>query len=193
MYYHVGSRTMNPCNMLKEVYAEARRTWLCQDCGSPRAGSSLPTEIPIQNNRVNDPPLNIIDGAVGVIHRDLLNQIGEENVNRYLIVGNLVGSRGRLIHDWVTFRGRYQVIVRGTKEASWRRCSECLRVLYFSLDPTYLYPMPPADIDIFESDSWGLVMRPHIFERLNLSRWKKKTIDALNVPEAPPDGLGILE
>jgi hypothetical protein len=178
--------------MLKEVYEEARSTWLCRGCLTP-AKDSKAIDARIQELTPNDPPLNFINGcSLGVITKDCLKEIGAALVERDLYVGRLYGPDGELIPDWVTFRGREPIIVRGSKNVSHRRCADCGRIVYFGMGKPYLYPMPAEYVDIFDSGCGGLVLREYVFSRLNLRNWRGVTIDQLPVVEEPADSLGVL-
>jgi hypothetical protein len=56
----------------------------------------------------------------------------------------------------------------------------------------YLYPSPPRDATLFESDGYGLILPLELFESLDLGKWKKLEINRLRVLDPPPDGLGEL-
>jgi hypothetical protein len=80
-----------------------------------------------------------------------------------LYLGDVFGPDGTRWDDWVTFRGKHGLIVRGsTEHAGNRLCPECGRNCYFGMHPQYLYPQPPTDVEIFQSDLWGLILRPDI-------------------------------
>jgi hypothetical protein len=127
------------------------------------------------------------------MHVELLEQLGTEEVERDLMLGRVFGPDGKVIPNWVTFRGKHYLIVRGAKHAGSRRCPACGRALYFAMGKGFLYPMPPAGIDIFEGSRFGLVLTERIFDRLDLGKWGKFGIEKLDVPAVPPDALGVLD
>jgi hypothetical protein len=140
-----------------------------------------------------DPPLNFINGcSLGVVRRDFLEELGMDIVHNYLFIGDLFGPDGHSIENWLTFRGKLRLIIRGTKNVSYRQCSECGRVVYFAMGKRYLYPAPPEHVELFESHLNGLILHENLFSRLNLARWPKVTVDALSVLSKPKDSLGTL-
>jgi hypothetical protein len=56
----------------------------------------------------------------------------------------------------------------------------------------YLYPAPPPDATLLESDTLGLVMPESVFNTLDLSPWRKAEVHRLPVLDAPLDGFGQL-
>ncbi len=65
-------------------------------------------------------------------------------------------------------------------------------MLYHAIGKRYLYPAPPNDATISESDLAGLVVPADIAARVQAKRWQKLGIEPLPVLEAPTDGLGQL-
>jgi hypothetical protein len=97
-----------------------------------------------------------------------------------------------VLDDWVTFVGRYHIVVRGSRHASVRRCEECARVVYFAMAPHYLYPAPSQGIELFDGGNSALVMPQQVFRNVNLARWRSVEVTRLPMPSAPSDGLGDL-
>lgn len=191
VYFHLHSKTMHPCSDTKKAYAEALQTWLCAGCARPKPDVQA-VDVWLQNRAPRDKPLNFVFGsAVGLIHKDLLEAIGATIVEQDLYLGQVIGDCGRL-EDWATFRGRRGVIVRGSKDASFRTCPECGRNIYCASGKRYLYPTPPRDATIFESDLFGLVVPPDVYKRVSKRNWRMLAVDSLPVLAEPADGLGEL-
>jgi hypothetical protein len=115
LYYRLQPTTMNPCSMVKAQREEALRSWLCRGCLTPMA-MSTGIDVPIQERTPADPPLNIISGCdLGVARKDFLEELGSDAVASDLILGRVFTANGRLIDNWVTFRGRHRLIVRGSE------------------------------------------------------------------------------
>jgi hypothetical protein len=106
--------------------------------------------------------MNFASGCLPLARLSFLLRLGEERVRRELYLGKVFGPDGSRWDDWVTFRGRRGLIVRGTKHAGNRVCAECGRNLYFGMHPRYLYPQPPTDVEIFESSLGGLILPEHV-------------------------------
>jgi hypothetical protein len=140
-----------------------------------------------------DKPLNFVNSCgVPVIHRDLLSLIDDEIVKRDLYIGRVLNEQGNEVRDWCTARGRHQIIVRGSKEAGSRTCEECDRTLYCAMGKRSLFPAPPSDAAIFESDFLGFVVTRNIADRITTRKWRRMYVEPLPVPDEPPDGLGVL-
>jgi hypothetical protein len=164
-FYHVYSGTLNPCSVDKESYKKAQHSWLCSQCLSPRESWET-VDFEIQESAPDDPPLNFVNGCgLGVVRRDFLEELGLQVVQRDLYLGNLRGPNGALIENWMTFRGKQRVIIRGSTNVSFRRCTECSRIVYFAMGKRYLFPSPSENADIFGSDLYGLVLRQQASSR----------------------------
>ena len=132
--------------MSKAAYEEARLSWLCRGCLTPKA---CYTGIDVQLQQV--PPLesdlNFVNGCgLGVARTDLLAKIGADVVKRDLYLGSVYGPGGDLIGDWSTFHGRHRLVIRGSRHVSFRKCEDCGRVVYFGMGKRYLFPMPPLTL-----------------------------------------------
>ena len=178
--------------MVKEHYEEAKRTWLCMGCLRPKQPFHG-IDAHIQEQTPSDPPLNFVNGCgLGIIRTDFLNQLGSDVVARDLCIGRLLGPDKRQIEEWVTFRGRHSLIVRGSKNVACRHCTECGRFVYFAMGKKYLYPMPRRDVSVFDSGWGGLVVTESVYRGLNVGCWRKMYADKLPVVNEPFDSLGVL-
>ena len=165
MFVCLQSTTMNPCFLAEDAYAEAKRSWLCSGCCSPKPGFGA-VDARLQE-APKDKPLNFVMGCgLPVAYGKFLDRLGESLVERDLSLGQVFGPDGTRLEDWVTFRGRRRLIIRGSREVSYRRCTECGRDVYFAMGKRYLYPNPPQDVALFESDLFGLVLPEEIFLRV---------------------------
>ncbi len=191
-FYRLSSTTMNPCTMVKHVYAQARRTWLCTECGNPREPRSI--DLAIQEQDPDNTPLNMVSGcSVGIARKDFLLSLGEQIVRHHLHLGQVSGPDQRPIDNWLTFVGRHRIIVRGSKNATVRRCGECGTNVYFAMGKRYLYPQPPPGISIFDAGFGGLVVTQDVLDQTKLTTWRKLDCTKLPLLVVPKDGLGDLK
>lgn len=130
---------------------------------------------------------------LGLVHRKFLAELDNNVVARDLILGRVFLESGRCVDDWHTFRSRVRIIVRGSKNAGFRVCDECHQVCYSATGKRYLYPEPPTDCEIFESDLAGLVFRSELVEHIDFGKYCKLQVDRLPILDPPPDGLGVLK
>ena len=130
---------------------------------------------------------------LGVAYKPFLDRLPADAVKTDLFLGPIYGPNGKLLQDWVTYRGRKRLIIRGNMNVTCRKCPECYRDLYFAMGDKYLYPAPRGDAVLYESDRCGLIVRLELFETLDLGKWRKISIHRLKVLDEPNDGLGELD
>lgn len=191
-FLHLYPLGMSPCSLDKTTLAQAKETWLCSGCGAPKplVGS---VNVQIQEDCPEDSPLTFISGCGVIIARcELVNAFGVDPVKTNLLLGDVRGPAGELMSDWVTVRARHRVIVRGSKNISYRCCSECGRVVYFAMGTRYLFPAPPENSSIFETDLYGLLVSQEVFSRMTCASWPGLGVEKLRVLAKPKDSLGML-
>jgi hypothetical protein len=187
-YVHFHSSTMDPCSPLKTAYVEATSTWLCAGCVRPKPDVG-PVDAHIQE-RAPEGPLNFLSGCgVPLARKSFLFAFGDERIKRDLRLGEVFGPDGHRLDDWVTFRGKRRLIVRGSKHASYRVCPNCGRDVYFAMGTRYLYPEPPKNVELFESDLGGLILPESIATELNIGELAGVTCERLKALGQPKDGL----
>lgn len=190
-YIHFSSKTMDPCSLERGAYEEAKRTWLCSGCCSPKPGIQR-VDVRIQEEKP-DGPLNIVNGCgVALARRSLLMRFGEKRVSDHLNLGQVYGPDGNPLVDWATFIGKHVLFVRGNKNAQHRVCSECGQNLYFAMGKKYLYPQPPQDVELFQSHLWGLIAPESVAATLGIDESNGVWIERLEVLKEPLDGLPTL-
>lgn len=190
-YLHLQSKTMNPCSLEKRAYAEATGTWLCSGCARPKPGVDR-VDAHIQDDEPEG-PLNFVNGCGLPLARvSFLLTLGEERVKRDLNLGQVFGPNRSQMPDWATFRGRQRLIVRGSKHVSHRVCPDCGRDVYFAMGTRYLYPAPPRDVEIFESDLFGLILPESVATDLDIGEIRGVTRERLKVLQEPRDSLPAL-
>jgi len=182
---------MEPCSLQRDSYAAAKGTWLCSGCCSPRPGEYA-IDAYIQD-RAPAGPLNLVNGCgLPMANRAFLMRFGEARVEQDLLVGKVFGPDGKEMREWVTFRGRHGLFVRGTEHVQQRRCEVCGRNLYFAMGRRYLYPEPRPEIRLFESNLFGLVLPEWLAMECEMMEPSGVTVDRLQVLDEPPDGLPAL-
>jgi hypothetical protein len=131
--------------------------------------------------------LNFVSGCgVPIARRDFLQAVVGETLETEFWLGRVfVADRER--GEWVTFRGKRPLIVRGSKNVSFRVCELCARNVYFAMGSRYLCPPPPPDISAFETDLFGIAVRvPTVaIERT----WSGVSLEPLPIREHAADGL----
>ncbi|MBP1151324.1 hypothetical protein [Methylocaldum sp. RMAD-M] len=191
LFYRLSSTTTESCDITKADYEEARKTWLCLACCSPKPGVR---EIDVYLDLYpEDIPLNFINGCgLGIAQKAFLCSLGEDEAQRDLYLGQVYGPDGTRLDKYVSYHSYPQIIVRGNQHVACRRCTECGRTVYFAMGKQYLYPLPPQGKSIYYKGNGGLVVTEELFQRIDVSRWKKLATEALPVLDEPLDGLGDL-
>lgn len=188
-FIHVYYQGMHPCSPEQGAYVAALKSWLCEECKSPKPGFGA-VDIVIDEERLPQRlPLTFVSGCGLIIARTtFLDSLGRDTVANDLHVGT-VSSPGGPIEGWATVRGKASVIVRADSHVSCRRCNACGRTLYFAMGPRYLFPKPSDDHCVFESDLSGLVIRKALWDQIPGKRWSPSTFDSIDVADRPRDGL----
>ena len=188
-FIHLYPATIEPCSMVKTVYAEARQSWLCTGCSYPRP-DVREIDVTIQD-AVPRGSMNFVNGCgVPLARKDLLLSLGQEVIARDLYIGRVFGKSGDILPDWITYRGRNRLVVRGTRNVTFRRCADCGRPVYFAMGNRYLCP-PPVEDSLYESDLTGLIVPASLIERVPVAQWPGISEDELPVIESPKDGLPV--
>jgi rubredoxin len=190
MFYYLCTKSMSPYFLTREKYQEATQSWLCLGCKTPKPGVKS-VDVTLQGFRFPKTPLNFVFGvSIGIIRRELLDELGHKVVERELHIGRVFNEGGDEVVELATFRGQHVLIVRGVDMARYRVCPDCGRHIYFAKPKWYLYPSPLPDVDVFESHSNQLVLSEDAFNRLTPDKWKRRlTIAKLKILEAPLDGF----
>ena len=192
-YVHLQPATMSPCDITKSCYERARETWLCTGCCVPRPEFQA-IDVEIESaEELNGHVLTFVNGCgLGLVHRELLEWLPSCAVSTDLWLGNVCDSEGRTVEEWNTFRGRNRLIVRGSRNVSYRRCGECGRHVYFAMGKRYVFPAPDERVFLFESDLCGIIIPKSVFQQLLAKTWPLVTVETLAVASEPKDSLGML-
>lgn len=185
MLTHLQAATLDPCSLTREAYERARETWLCSGCGAPRPGVTS-VDVRLQELPRKD-LLTFVSGCgVPIARRHLLQELAGEALETDLWLGRVLGADDEEQTEWVTFRGRHPLIVRGSRNVSHRVCGECGRNVYFAMGSRYLCPPPPGGIKVFETDLLGLAVFGQVITR---RPWPSIALETLPIREHAADGL----
>jgi hypothetical protein len=188
MYYHIYPASKSPCSLSTSTDSMLL-DWKCRTCGDPKP-TVQHVNIRIAENKPHAKILNFIQGGTIIINKGILRPIPENIISRDLYLGNLIMEDGLVNNEWATLRGRKKLIVRGTNDVACRICEECKQVFYYSSDSRYLYPAPDDNIDIYESDNYGIIVNEYIYNNIHplLVGVVVKQIQATTVS---PDGMEV--
>jgi hypothetical protein len=168
--------------------AERAPKWLCSDCGAPKPGVEQ-VDVTIQEPSPGRATLTFVSGTgVPLIRRSHLLRLGDENIAKYLHIGEVKNEKGKVLADWVTCRAKHKVIVRGDSRAGHRLCQTCGRDIYFAMGKPYLYPSPPSGVEVLQG-RLSLIVSSALRAQLALEDWKVVSIEPLPVLSSPRDSL----
>jgi hypothetical protein len=188
-FYHFYPQGLNPCTLERDASGNDSPEWLCPGCNAPRPGVTS-VDVQIQERRPGSGPLAcLIAGGILLARRDWLEMLGLGRTKEDLFLGSVRGDGGRILRDWSTVRARHSVIVRGSKNAGYRKCDVCGRIVYFAMGVKYLCPAPAEDAYVFESYACSLVIDAKVVDRSTLEPSRKLGINKLAVLSTPQDGL----
>ena len=184
--YELRTLTMDPCCPTKEFRNAAPGTWLCPGCRSAKSGlGAIDVYLQAMPKKI---VLNFVWGmSIGIIRRDFIEVLGEEDVAKNLMLGRVLDPFGREISDFATFRGRFRVVIRGDQRSRYRQCDICGRHIYSPMGKSYILSGIPAGFSIYESGLSDLIVNEEIVERVRQRKWRELAILKLPVLDAPRD------
>lgn len=170
----------------------ARKNWLCTGCRSPRPKMTT-IDVHLQDIEPTG-DINVVFGfGIPLIRKEIIMEFDQKFIKRDLYIGRVFNRDDKELTDWVTFRARQRLIIRGSKHAGTRKCEQCGRILYFAMGSRYLCPSPENVEVLSESDLCGLIIPEQIYNNTlkNFRKLKKVQCDRLPVLVKPKDGLPI--
>jgi hypothetical protein len=181
------SHTMSPCGLERSFAADFRRKWICGECHTLKPDPG-PLDVQIENRNPKGSMNFLFGEGLDLARMSLLSQLGVRRIKRDLFLGKVTGPDGRELKDWVTYRGKRRLIVRGSIVATNRKCKQCGQHIYTGRGVLYLYPAPPKDAVIFGT-RLGLILPEKLWLSLNIGRARGFRVVKLPVLDEPLDGL----
>ncbi len=188
-YYLLHINTLDGCSMDTSFSKLIDQNWLCEDCRFPLPKTQSTDVVLECKGPSNRSPFNLVVGYwIRLVKKDFLLQWDKKLIERDLFIGKVFLENNKLLDNWVTCRGKNRLILRGSKNVSYRRCKLCNFSIYFSQPPYYLYPSPPPGIDIFESHMSTLIVTEPLVEKIDRKKFRL-SITKLPVLDTPKDGF----
>jgi hypothetical protein len=185
--FSIESTTSDTCLLHSSTVSEDPTKWFCPGCGKPDPGAQVPA-ITLRS-RPKDLALNFIAQAwVGVMRCDFFNLLVEERVIGDLIITPVRMSNETEIENFVAFRPKASLVIRGESHSSHRRCDLCDRHIYHPLGKHYVLNPNRPDLTLFGNQFGGLVVPGRIATLVKNREWKHVHIIQLPVLDAPTDG-----
>lgn len=192
-FYHLMPHTDSLDTSWQED-ERVKKQYKCS-CGKPiKIQAPVDLHVQFTNKEINRcKPYSGIYGGIDAVYNDFFENVPPEILARDTFRGTLFNEDNEPTPRWSTISYRKYLYIRTDKKHSLYHglCSDCGLPKCTAIGGDwYLYPSPPADTDIF--GGLGLIVRPHIFELLNIHRWKTRFyITRLPVLEQPLDGLDL--
>jgi hypothetical protein len=181
---------MSPWDLTNDCINTAKKLWLCSECGFPkhdvRRVDAVVTGVPDQST------ISFLSGCgVGIAATKFLSELGGANLCSYFHVGEVRDRRGVILKEWATFIGIHKIVVRGTDNATYRKCSLCGNSIYFATGRKYLFPAPNPKVNVFDARWGSLVITESLFRRVNFSHAKNLDLSDLRIANSAIDGIDI--
>lgn len=172
--------------------------FICKDCRTIKPDPGNIGTVIIQGV-IDDAPFGVIDAGLGLARREFLFSLGDDIVERYFHLGNVVTYKGKPLDNWVAYRAKHLYVVRaGMEHVGFRRCKTCGNFFYVAMGEPYLCPAPPRSIEVFGEGgvstafvaTHDLAMK--MKEIVEKKKWRRVEFTELPIIDAPRDGLGQL-
>lgn len=184
-YLYIESTTQRSADLTARSRTEATK-WLCPGRYHVRPQQE-PMSVELWSCRLGPSALNLITlFGIGLVRKALLQDVGMDLVERYLLLGSVSDRHGALSEEWVTYQGKHFVAVRSIEDSRSRVCEHCGREFAMSgKRGSYLAPPPDPTVGIFDNVGVGLVFRSDVVAHVDFSRYKGIRIQKLKVLDAP--------
>ena len=89
---------------------------------------------------------------IDIVYEPFIRTIPQQILDRDMFFGNVIGSDGKRVEDWLTCQCKYNLFRRGTKDIMTPAvCKYCGYLYYWAGGKWHLYPAPPEDADILQN------------------------------------------
>ncbi|WP_107497165.1 hypothetical protein [Thalassobius sp. I31.1] len=201
-YIHIHPTSQTTCETgWNEAEMQAKQ-WYCNECGRLKTALGA-LDFKISSKKMPSTPLaSAAWDQMQFVRTDFLALFDELAVRRDLMLGTLLGPDDKPIEGWVTWRGRHQLQLRGTKGRDFNGpgakyngysyCKTCGLLRYTALGKPFLNPAPNSDVTFLESNLSGLIIPYEVFETIDMPGLRNVGIEQVPVLSPPPDGFGDL-
>ncbi len=171
-YYELTSLSKTPGYPVKDWYEEAKRTWLCSGCSNPKP--SIDALDAYLAYPPDDVPLNIISGVgIGYAQLRFVQHIKMNMLTDQFSFGKVFDPEGSEIPEYITFRSRNLLFIRGDSRSSFRQCGVCNRQLYHPIGKRHILSNDLIGSSIYESQIHQMVVDEQVFELVSRVKWRK--------------------
>jgi len=185
VYYHVvhmGDRS----DLTREYERAFRDRWMCTKywhfLGEPSAIDLYLDHEP------HNTPLNTVPLVAGYARIDFLQTIGIDLFREHFYIGRVVNDKGVTCDDFVSFRGKHWLLIRGNERSTYRRCEACGGHLYFPIGDHYLLADRLTDAPLYGCNLGGFIADEEVYKRITNRKWELVEFVELPVLDKPQDG-----
>lgn len=126
------------------------------------------------------------------MRRDFFDAIGAEVMETYCHLGRVLSPNGEVYTDFISYRPKYRLVVRGDATSFYKVCATCGLPRYFPLGKRYLLRRQLTGAPIYDGDVGPLIISVDLYEKIRQVQWKKVAYTRLPVLDEPIDGHGDL-
>jgi hypothetical protein len=182
---HLGDAT-DPVRFFADWFHER---WCCGECGQ-LVGDPGPIDLVIAQKPTKT-PLNFVPMIANFMRVDLLEAIGRNLVREHFYLGKVTAPNGVVYEDFVSFRGKRVIRIRGDEKSIYRPCPGCGAVRYFPIGPLYVLESQVDGIPLAGCRPDSLLVDETIYSRLRKRRWTKVGFQKLSLLDRPLDGRAV--
>jgi hypothetical protein len=192
MFLHLKPTTMEPCSLDWTDFESTKNSWFCRGCNwvyPNKLGIDVNTSIDCLKNRY----LTFLNGTGLVLaHKGLLSLLPVDLVEQGFNLGNVRSRDGRSLDTWRSMNAINRIIVRGTKNVSFRVCEACGRNVYFAQGTPYVFQSQIEGKSIFGTDSYGILIDSKYVDCKLLAMLKGVDVETVDSRNDSLDGLNQL-
>lgn len=188
-FYHVYSLTDSPCVPDPKWRTSQAGIYLCESCGTPL--QPVPLDV-VLLEAPDDIPLNVVIGVgVGIVRKDVFQQLPEAIVGRHLLIGEVFDNGGGRYSDFLSFRGVERLLIRGGPGSAFRECDVCGTQLYHPVGKRYLLRSWGQERPLYQSQLDQLIVVDDLADVVRSLSLKKTRIEELPVKPRARDDLDL--
>jgi len=185
-FYHLYPSTSDFYTPLHEASVD-----FCLECSLPTA-ESLAIDVHVEERNAYKDLMSGVSGKGLIVAKDEFIELFPDEIGAQIFIGKLFNPDGKNIAGISTINCHKRLVVRGTKNVSYRRCPSCNRLIYFASGRRYLCPSPEDPSGIYVTDLAGLVVNSDLFGSISSGLVAEDiNIEELNVLVEPLDGLPV--
>lgn len=166
-YCEVCCKLAPPIEIDTDWLRQVGKEVLCPECGTVRQQLGA---VSVAIARMYRPfSLQSLDASgLAIASTSFLSSLGNDLGVKDLYLGDVFDSKGKLIPNYRTVRGRELAHIRGSRRSSARTCGICGRIFHYPWPPHYLVHRSVGDRLAYENQMGQLIMNLEAAQRLSV-------------------------